>query len=767
MRCPPRAVGALVALWTLGLVGPIGCREGVDPLRDAGGGGPGVDAALGPDVGVPADAGDGDASRRDASGPDAAPGDAAPADLGPGDGGGGDATPTADAGAGDPWAAVRAAVEAHAARTGDAFALRVYDARDALRFELAVNGYDPAARVALASASKWVSALVLLRLVGEGRLDLEDTTGAVLGWTGANRAITLRQLLSFTSGLEPSPACTSRPAITLAACVDELRDLPLVAAPGTRFDYGSSHLHVAARMAEVRLGQTWNALFVDVLATPLGIVSPDARYFTAPRQAIGQINPLVAGGLRATPDEYARVLALAFHRGRFGGRALIPEALLDAQTVEPFPSVAIGNSPAVAAGQPYRYGLGVWLECARPADGCDRVSSPGAFGFTPWIDRGHRYYAMLAMELDRRGEVVSSSLELEAVLQPLIAAALGTLDPGDAGVRGGGSDAGIDAGGLDAGTSADAGASTDAGVIVETDSAVLAPCRGMGGVAEACALHWDVDTTRCGPGGCDKMVIFFAGGGMNCGPLAPILRSYRDGGYVAVCARIFETATGSGAIPYAAEADRVDALIRGATSQPRLRAAWTGRHLLISGVSHGATAPMTAMARSRLDESSGWRGADTTAVCLFDGIYDIGVLDQALATGAPGGGQCTAANGVLSHARAIGRYYAQDPVLHSCANTRCACDPRHAPELDADTIVGVAAADFALDHFKLIECGSALDPCQEDVVPAAPIEALCRSLDAAPGKSCQFESMPNDSHNLCAFTGRDRCRLWFDALAGP
>ena len=41
------------------------------------------------------------------------------------------------------------------------------------------------------------------------------------------------------------------PGITLAECVSSLAKLKLVAEPGTRFDYGNTHLHVAARMAEV------------------------------------------------------------------------------------------------------------------------------------------------------------------------------------------------------------------------------------------------------------------------------------------------------------------------------------------------------------------------------------------------------------------------------------------------------------------------------------------------------------------------------------
>ncbi|MCP4499639.1 MAG: hypothetical protein GY822_06690 [Deltaproteobacteria bacterium] len=34
---------------------------------------------------------------------------------------------------------------------------------------------------------------------------------------------------------------------------------------------------------------------------------------------------------------------------------------------------------------------------------CQVVSSPGAYGFTPWVDYENQYYAVLAMESDQTG----------------------------------------------------------------------------------------------------------------------------------------------------------------------------------------------------------------------------------------------------------------------------------------------------------------------------------------------------------------------------
>ena len=302
--------------------------------------------------------------------------------------------------------------------------LVIYDADGVKRFERMYGNFTPDQRIAIASASKLVSGLTILRLVDQGFLSLDSTTGAVLGWTGPQAAITLRQLLSFTSGLPPEAACTLLPNVTLAECVDNIAGMNLVAAPGTRFDYGSSHLHVAARMAEVITGQGWADVFAAQLKTPLGL-GADMLYYTGPRQAVGTSNPLIAGGLRATMNEYARVLQLEFNRGTYQGNALIGASLFTTQATEPYPNAAIGNSPFQKIGIDYHYGLTAWLECPPPAINCAVLSSPGAFGFTPWVDRDGGYYAILAMEVtESQSGVVEFSVRLAQDLKPLIRSAL-------------------------------------------------------------------------------------------------------------------------------------------------------------------------------------------------------------------------------------------------------------------------------------------------------------------------------------------------------
>lgn len=329
------------------------------------------------------------------------------------------------------WAAVdQKAANAFAASANVAgMTVTVFDRNDTRVFEKTYGSFSPAQRVPVASASKLVAGTVIFRLIGQGQLSLDSTTAQVLGWTGARGSITLRHLLSFTSGLVPDAACINNPFITLAACVDEVRDDPaaLVAAPGTRFDYGGTHLQVAGRMAEAATGKSWNTLYAEQLRTPLGI-SAESTFYALPEQRVGTLNPRVAGGLTASLDEYARILAISFHRGSYRGATYAPAALFDLQAVEPYPGATIGNSPFASLGLDFHYGLAAWLECGTPATGCSTLSSPGAFGWTPWFDRQAGYYAVIAMFQSGASNsgVVAFSVNLAQSLKPDIVRALGT-----------------------------------------------------------------------------------------------------------------------------------------------------------------------------------------------------------------------------------------------------------------------------------------------------------------------------------------------------
>lgn len=82
--------------------------------------------------------------------------------------------------------------------------------------------------VPIASASKWISAAVIMSVVDEGRLSLDDRVIKYIpSFSGDKSSITIRQLLSHTSGLPAdsglsSSGCLSDRVTTLATCAGEV-----------------------------------------------------------------------------------------------------------------------------------------------------------------------------------------------------------------------------------------------------------------------------------------------------------------------------------------------------------------------------------------------------------------------------------------------------------------------------------------------------------------------------------------------------------------
>jgi len=318
-----------------------------------------------------------------------------------------------------PFAAVNASASAAFEAEGiEGMGLAIYSREGVKVFEQMYGEFEPNRRVPIASASKIVSGVTIFRLIDAGQLSLDSTTGETLGWTSDKGAITLRQLLSFTSGLPPENRCTYRSELTLEDCVNEIAEVGLMTEPATEFDYGSTHLSVAGRMAEVVTGKAWSEIFAEQTLSTLGLPS-DIAYISNPLRPAPTANPLLAGGLIVSMNDYEPLLHMIFDKGQWQGRQLITSQLFDEQAREPYPGVTVGQSP----WSERRYGLTAWLECDTPATGCTSISSPGAFGFTPFIDRDAGYYAILGMNY-LNNSASGFGARTEQQLKPLIAAAM-------------------------------------------------------------------------------------------------------------------------------------------------------------------------------------------------------------------------------------------------------------------------------------------------------------------------------------------------------
>lgn len=245
--------------------------------------------------------------------------------------------------------------------------------------------YDLDARIPVASASKWLSATVIARLVDQRVLDWDAPIAAYAPDVPADKAtLTLRQLFSMTSGLPGGDLVGAAPCLddrttTLDACARSILALPSTAAPGSVFDYGGNSMQVGAWIAERATGTDWNALFRRELAAPLGLQATDY----GPRRGVDVGNPRIAGGIHTTAGDYLRLLQLHLEDGRFAGRRLLDAATVaDMQRLHTAGTRTLNSPHPTAAG----YGLGHWIDVIDADGHASELSSPGAFGTVPWID---------------------------------------------------------------------------------------------------------------------------------------------------------------------------------------------------------------------------------------------------------------------------------------------------------------------------------------------------------------------------------------------
>ena len=288
----------------------------------------------------------------------------------------------------------------------------------------------------IASSTKWITSSVILSSLDElveqrkvATLDasLSVTVGDLLGQAckaksmGRGSTITMRQLLSFTSGLPSDNACVRSRTDTIQSCACKIlweAATKEVASggtpsnahpPGSVYKYGATHHTVAGAMIEKATGRTFDTLFTEKVKTPLNF---SAAYSQSPN---------LSGSLRTSVSEYAKFVKAMFHDGSsLATKRVLSSEASAAQESNQTDKVVFMNSPQKG----FDYGLNVWRWCYKayalsdllnidPANALSlqdrsckstfQTGHGGKGGYQPFIDRKRGVYGVFAIREESTG----------------------------------------------------------------------------------------------------------------------------------------------------------------------------------------------------------------------------------------------------------------------------------------------------------------------------------------------------------------------------
>ena len=201
-------------------------------------------------------------------------------------------------------------------------------------------------RCKIFSGTKSFWGIAALCAARDGLVKLDDRVAdTITEWKADPRKsqITIRQLLNQTDGIEPAPHLHS----------ESIRDrnvaavqLSLVAAPGSAFAYGPSHLQIFAEVLRRKLnGRSTISYIQENVLSPLGLTRLEFK-------KDGRGNPLPASGFELSAREWGRLGELVLGHGNYRGKQIVPANLL-------------GQALTGSSANP-SYGLSFWLNRQAP-----------------------------------------------------------------------------------------------------------------------------------------------------------------------------------------------------------------------------------------------------------------------------------------------------------------------------------------------------------------------------------------------------------------
>ena len=268
----------------------------------------------------------------------------------------------------------------------------------------------------IASMSKPVTAMCVMVLVDEGLLSLEDPISKYLpqmrqlrNEAGEPVNVSILQTLNHTSGMRELQAPYGDS--TLAQAADKYARLPVIFAPGSKWQYSQTGINTAARIVEIASQMSFNAFLQKRICEPLGL--SDTAFYLRDRQQErlaksyaktpeGSLKespifllagkqptdndrlPAANGGLFSTANDYGRICQMLLNGGTWQGKRILSE-----QSVKKLGTPTTGDLPTgFTPGNSWGVGCCVVREPQGPTSmlSAGTFGHGGAYGTQAWID---------------------------------------------------------------------------------------------------------------------------------------------------------------------------------------------------------------------------------------------------------------------------------------------------------------------------------------------------------------------------------------------
>lgn len=221
-------------------------------------------------------------------------------------------------------------------------------------------------RYSIGSISKQFTAAAILMLAEEGKLSLDDPVSKYISGLTRGKEITIRELLSHTSGYQDFwPQDYVMPLMLKSVTPEEILDrwarIPLDFDPGTKWQYSNTNYVIAGVIVEEVSGMPLWALLGKRVFTPLGMSSiTDTNEKPLPATDPGGYFRYALGPLHPAPKEgkgwmfAAGELAMTAKDLAKWDISMIDQTLLKPASYKEMETVVLLKN-----GAPTRYGLGV------------------------------------------------------------------------------------------------------------------------------------------------------------------------------------------------------------------------------------------------------------------------------------------------------------------------------------------------------------------------------------------------------------------------